>query len=458
MAEQVALGDNEAVNRFFTTSLVTFALISLVVSAVLIVFAVPIVRVCQIDPDQFHDAVFLVRVFSSVMVTLALLQPAWESVLFGHSRFDLSDFAMIVEYLLRAGGVIAVLTWTDWGVLGWCGAVLFSRSASVLLTGVFAHLYHKGLKARRRYVDGPTLRELLSLGGVVSLRQTAARLSMTVEPLIVSSFLGTVGVSFYNPAVRMVNAPWPFIIAVARQFTPMATGRHTTGDQRGLQEILFRGTRLMFSIATLPTVLLIAFAHPIVEVYLGPGREVTAWVLVVSSIGQLVQYSIGSQWQVMLGKNDVRVMSIWQIAAATVSIVASVGLAMGAMAWVAPPNQMMACLIAVVAPAIVIRTVERVVVGAYVAHHCGSSARAYFVEAYWGPILVMVICLAVSLLLRWQWVLDSWLALIAAATVVSAFWCLGTWFFVFDETDRNRAMAVFHRRRPVSGANNSPSD
>ncbi|MCA9101088.1 MAG: lipopolysaccharide biosynthesis protein [Planctomycetales bacterium] len=458
MAEQVALGRNDEMNRLHSCAVATFLTISLAVVMGLGIFADPIVRYCGVPAPLLPQAASLVRFFSAPMLALAMTTPAWSSVIFAHSRFDLTDLAQVTDVMMRAIGVVVLLNFTNLGLVGWCLAVLAAKMTGTTLTIALSHRCQPGLKARPSLVDRRTLVDLFSLGGMVSLRQMALRVSQSVEPLLVSAFLGPAAVSFYDPAQKLFNAPWPFVTGVARQFTPLVTGSHAAGDDAGVREILFRGTRLTFGIGVLAVVMMVAFAHPAVFVWLGPGRETTSWILMVGGCGQLMYYALGSQWGVMLGKNQVRYFTVVQISAAAVNVGAALLLVWLAShrTWPSETDRLLACSLAVVFPGVVIRAVERSITSRHAAHACGTSFRRYFMQSYARPVVTMLVLAAVAWGIDAAMKIDSWPRLIAAALVVSGIWALLCWSFIFDDVDRQRARSVFGRRRRAGDA--SPSD
>jgi membrane protein EpsK len=436
LAAEVARKDVDAFNRLASSAMVFYLCLSVVPSLVLVVTAPSLAGIFAVSPASRSEAVFLIRWYAPLATVLTLIGSVYAATLTSGNRFDRLNIVTSGNYALRAVLLVAVLKLTHLGVRGWAIVTIATELIRLVLLRFSAVRIRPSFQLRIRLFRLGSIRSLVGLGIYSFGAESARLLSAQSDPLILSLYFGPAILALYSPAVQLLNAIKPFVYAIASQLCPIATNFHVTNNRDKVAEVLTSGTRYQLLQGAGAMALVIAFANSVIQVWLGKTLRgdcrTTAGVLMALSVVDVINYSAGTQWPVLLGMGRPKVFVVTAvplgIAYITTSFVLVAHTSLG--------------IYGVLVPNLVFTLIIRILIGAHAAKLCGLLPREYLVASYIRPTLVFALLLGFCVALSRAVVPSSYGGLAGCSALALIVWCGLCWFVGFSEKDRWRLKGI----------------
>ncbi len=455
LSEQFARQDDQRANELFSSALVVYLALSVAPITVCILATDQIVGFFEISPRLQDGARFLVRYYATVSIFLTFFAPAYQGVLVALHKIHIHDLNHIATVLVRTALIFLVVGLTDWGLRGWAAAMIAGQAVGIGLNWFYAHRAYPALRARLSLVRWDAVQQLFRLGSSLLANQAAMSLAQRTDPMVLTKFLGETAAGLYQPSQQLHAAPFPFVNALGRQVAPVATGLHVAGDVTKLRTVLVDTCRYTFLMGIPVCVLLAVFAHPLVAVWLGPGRDATAWALVAWQVADLCEYAGGGVWQVLIGMNRVRFITTVRLVTAVFNLLASILLVW----WLARAGYGMLGIVGVIVPTAIGAVVQRVILTVYIARTTGLGVGQFVAAAYGRTGLVLVAMVLVAGTLEWSVAPRALVPLIGCMAVGGLAWLPLCWWVAFDTADRRRFWRIVEQGRArLRGAPRAPHE
>lgn len=392
LAEALAKNDTDEFNQYVSTAAAVNLFAGCFCAGVVFALAVPMARLFSLPESLFTEGVALLRVFGTAHLVLTFLMFAPKAVLASHNRFDMACVIDAVRRLLHSVGLLAVLSLTSLGLVGWA---LVCIAVDLLITVM---LWKAAFGVQREMRVGPAwiapkrLKSLFGLGSRLTVLQISGQLSVNADPFILSACLGPASLSLYRPPSQAVGAFSQVIFTLANQLHPLATVAHTQEKKEDVTKILFRGTKHTMLMNSVACAILISSAYPLCKMWLestlGSQYTVCAAVLTIQAATTLAG---GAQWPVLLGINKTAFAAYGRLALAVLNVVVS---------WLLVRYTRLGVLGAVI-PTMAIEFAWRPILAWYTCRAIGVSTRRYIRQSYLTPLLIGATVAAISFFLRW---------------------------------------------------------
>ncbi|MBX3441627.1 MAG: oligosaccharide flippase family protein [Planctomyces sp.] len=301
IAEFEAKGDRAATNRLFSTSLVLYSVMALVVllAAVPVAWAFPLIfEITEQSVSTVRWATFLTG--ASIAVKL-------QSQVFGASikalkRFDVDNLISVVTQVLQAGLMIAAVT-LGYGLVGMAWALL---ATTILNRGadVWASNWLLGGSPRERMwgFDREMFRRFFRFGSWTVIRQVANRIHHKSAPLIIGLLSGPAVVPFYTLASSLIGKAHSLTMGVSSVVMPVASQLDAQKRHDALLRMMVLSARMMVLLAMTVAVVLFFLGGTFIELWLGPGyAERVEPVLRVLSLVFVADCVSGGMRQMLTG-------------------------------------------------------------------------------------------------------------------------------------------------------------
>src|SRR5262249_20936460 len=127
----------------------------------------------------------------------------------------------------------------------------------------------------------------------------------------------------HSIAARLMVYATAFMESGTQVLTPVATGLHARQKHTEQQELVLEGGKFCLVLALFFLSSFYALGRPFIELWMGPGFELSWVLLVVLALGELLPMSQWIAYGMILGKSRHKVMALLSI----VENVAAIGLA-----------------------------------------------------------------------------------------------------------------------------------
>jgi O-antigen/teichoic acid export membrane protein len=269
VAESVAEGDIQGLNRTVSTSLAVFCSIGVVLAPAVVALSGPLVDLFGVSAHLRGAATIC---FALVGGQLAFELPAraFVAVLEGSQLFVVYQAVEIGRSLLQAALYVAVLL-EGWGVVGLAGALALSSGLALVVYWRLAQRAVTGLHVSPLGVRRAELRRLARFGGGVFTLRLISTVYGQMDKVIVGVVLGARQVGLYEIANKVNLAVATVSSTSVSAVVPAAASLRR---QTALVRDMFLRGSLYATALTLPfAVAAFIFARPLLLSWIGPGAE-----------------------------------------------------------------------------------------------------------------------------------------------------------------------------------------
>ena len=252
----------------------------------------------------------------AVIMLLGALTSFLGQVLAGYKdvarRTVITDFIGTPVVMLGTLGLVA-------GGLGLWGFYIFAQvlGALVVLALLLGMVWKLTPKAARSFSAGfPRLeKEVISFSAVVFGVNFLGFLSSQADKILIGFYLNAREVGIYAIASALVMFVPTILQSVNQIFSPMIADLHVRGDYELLGRIFQTLTKWILGLTVPLAITIIVFARPVMHIF---GRDFEAgWpILVIGTVGQLVNCGVGSVgFLLLMSGNEKRLIRIQAYAA-----------------------------------------------------------------------------------------------------------------------------------------------
>jgi O-antigen/teichoic acid export membrane protein len=243
-----ALKDYDELHRIYSSSLVFFVPVGLLMAAGLLCFAwfSPEVFIKSPNPDNYKYTLFFVII--SVQVFFVFVGSVFDCYFEGLQLYSLRNYltivfsiagALIMYPLLQKGNGLLVLA-----TVNTCGFALKYIIYGVLLsTRKFG-----GFRFRISSFSGKTLGGLFNFGVKSFVWALSLRIGTLTDPMVIGAFLGASAVPFYMIPSNFVGQARGLIWSVTKIFLPAFSGLDALKEKEKVRSLYFGASRYMLGI------------------------------------------------------------------------------------------------------------------------------------------------------------------------------------------------------------------
>lgn len=286
VAEKAASGDTEAMNRLVATVFWTFAGMAAAIFILGLVVRNPLLWVLKI-PDASYAEVARAFLFFAAGLTILFPLGVFQEMLQGIQRLDITNWiragASVTNFLCVGGAVFAGFRFSN--------VILIAMVLAILpgvLSGIYAFRKIEGLSIHPRHFDFKRMKSQLGFSLSAYFVTVSDRVIQQSDRLVVGAFLGAVAVPLYQAAVKVAEMLRFSALHIEELLSPAASHLRARNDEKGLKDLLLRGSRFNFVFVTPLYLLAAVYLDPLLRLLTGfETIPHETWI-----IGQLLLFSI----------------------------------------------------------------------------------------------------------------------------------------------------------------------
>ena len=415
LAEARAKGRTGEVNALVSSALAVYAALFILLATALLI-ATPALARLMAGGDGLltEEAIWLIRTYGVFALGVAFARPAYSAVLAAANRFDLRNQAESLFTLIQGLGVIGVLLFTNWGLLGWVAVSAGAQACNLAQIIWYAHRAEPGLRLRPASVEGKQIKRLYAFGSLLFVSQWAKKLKFDADPLVIARFLGPAQVALYKPASSLMANIRPLLTTFAGQLYPVTTQLFAENDTARIQTLFLAASRYTLLMAMPVAVFFGFYGEEVMGLWLGKvlspeevrvaGQVLSGWALI--ELGVALE---GSAWSVLFGLRRVRFVIWGEVVAALINLSLSI--------WLVQVTDW--GVLAVVIPSVALEVVFRPFYALYAAHAAGLSPGKAMAGVYARPLLMGILLSTLVLVLKMTLPSQGWLWLSVNGFIVA---------------------------------------
>lgn len=251
-------------------------------------------------PVELHRAAQITVLACALGVAVSLVSGVFGAVLAAMNRFDRLSQITMVQTLVRAGGVLAILSHGG-GLKG----LAYWELTVLVLAGLVVTATAMGMvpeaRVRVQRPDRAVLRQIWSYSLTTFLWIIAVQVIVNSDNLMVGHFISVELAAFYAIGGSLMTYSGQVVSALSTTFTPLASGMEASGRMDDVRRLLLRGTQATM-LLSLPISLSLFFrGRTFIGLWMGPSYvEVSGTVLQILLISGLMGTATTTAGAVMM--------------------------------------------------------------------------------------------------------------------------------------------------------------
>lgn len=283
---------SSAINLYGLT--VSLAIILILVSRSLIL------RVVFRVPEELYAEGAFVVTWAVVIVGLAMITGAFNSVIYGYQRVDIATLIMLGFVVLDSAAQYAAVRF-GFGLRGLVIGRLVTTAILLLATYSGARTIVPRIRYNPLLGNARGLRRMLQYGlnsEVASIMQIA---NDSISKVLLPALVSLTAITFFDLAQRVTNQIKNAFSGSLLSIFPAAAELHAREDIVRLRSLYYRSSRYLLLVASPVLVLAGVTATPLVRVWLGEGYLLTASALRLLSFAVLSGLIAVPPYEIVLG-------------------------------------------------------------------------------------------------------------------------------------------------------------
>ena len=280
VAEYRAKRNPRALNEILSTLFTVFTLIGVAAYAIALVVAALMPVIFNLDPAQVNTGRIVLLIIAA-NVTLHFICAVYGGVVNGFQRYYLNNVIGTVTSIAGAVVNVAIL-WLGYGLIELVAATTLVRMAPYFLYRRNAIRAFPELSLRFGSFSRERLREVTGFSVWVAIIDWSARLSYSIDPLMIGIFLNTAAVGVYAVGLRLSEVLLRMTNQLQVFLFPAVVHRAVTGRVEDQRHLFVRATRFQIAVAIALCAMVAADADILIRTWVGAGFEngvVTAQIL-----------------------------------------------------------------------------------------------------------------------------------------------------------------------------------
>jgi len=445
LAAKIALNDWAGASRLYSTGVLMVGLLFAPLALAFSLATPWLMAYAKISAGLHDSAEWVFRWWLPCEILVLFIIPVYSTPLVASNRFDIRNRLDVIGSLLGSVIFIALLEFTTWQM----GAWVISRFFTILITVL---LYRR---AQRQICPQLTLRLgqfstgdfslLWGMGRYLMGASLVQTIKYTLDPLVLTWFLGVRAVAIYQPGNSLANFTKNFNQAFVGQMDVLMTQLHTQGEQAKLNRLFKEGSRMNFLLGMPVVLVLTVFAQPIMRLWVGRsdqlGEEywVAAQVLICMSLVAFTYFAEGLFWPVLVGMNHLDFI-----------IKAELGFALANLGFeIVLLKFTHLGVVSVALASLVERMVSMPVFLIHTIRLCKLPVGEFIGEVYAGPMVALLVLSGFGALLNGMVGPLNIFTLVGCVAAVLVLWAIYSWQWGLNADQRHRVLGVCNRLSPV---------
>lgn len=374
---------------------------------------------------SFGNARFVIATIG-VVAALNIFSCFASTILYVKHKFTILNAVRIVNVFIRVALILAFVYWYETTFSYFYGLVLSSFIALLLMV-IFALKHIEKNQISLSKISSKKAKNIFSYGLTVFLYSSLYLLYIQANYILVGKFLGPSEVTILNLAFVWGVALRGLVVSAVSVLAPSASMLNVQNDQARLQLLFIRVTKYSLLICLPMVLFLTLFRHQIFNLWMGPGYELSAMLMVPVMIGEFFAIAEAGGAQICLATGNIRFLILTNILFGVINILSVVLICHYA------DNPLLYISI-VYAVALTVRS--GLLTPFYVVWKFGFGLRQFLFECY-GRAGLVLLCLSPVIIYSLSQISLTVMESVVLTAFMGVLFLFGLVVFGFDRYDRN---------------------
>ena len=276
----------EKLNGIINTGLIFYILFSLVFCTLGVIFSKPLLSLLNIPDSLFNLSVYAFRI-SLLIFFISTSFGIFGSVLISLQKMYITSIFGVFTGLLNFATVILLLS-LGFGLEGILYSQLGAVTINVIIGFIFAKKHLPEMKISPSNFSIDALKKMTGFGIQMQVSKLASFASEKYDEFLLGFFSVMNNVAFFNISSRVVRFGRFVPFQLVPQVAPVAAELNAKEAKTKLKQLFSDTTKYLTLISVPGFVYIFVFADVIITSWMGPGYEISAYLLRILALGQLL--------------------------------------------------------------------------------------------------------------------------------------------------------------------------
>lgn len=284
--------DFNTLNKYFNTGFFYYVVFSLVIVSVVYFFSEQILSLLNIPAELMSTAITVFNIGLLIFFITSSFT-IFSSVLIALQKMYVTSIAGIFINLLNFV-LLFILLLNGYGLVGIMWAQLITVVLANLVNIIYVKTNIKELSFSARYFSKTPLKEMSIFGTQMQVSKLAGFASEKYDEFLLAYFSVLNNVTYFNVANRISRTGRMVPYQLIPQIAPVASELNAREETEKLKQ-LYSDTTKYLTLASVPVFIFIfIFAELIMTTWLGAGYEISAQILRILVLGQLINMTVSA--------------------------------------------------------------------------------------------------------------------------------------------------------------------
>ncbi|HYP25368.1 MAG TPA: oligosaccharide flippase family protein [Blastocatellia bacterium] len=386
VAEYRARGDQNALNRLVTGSLIVYSLMGL--ASLVFSFTVAFNFNTLFNSPLDSGTAAAVAILAGINLAIGFPAAVFIGVVRGYQRYDL-DATITSLMIFARSAFFVIFTLKGYGIIGLAITTFAFDMVRLAFLVRWAFRLNPNIRIAREHFDTSQLRKLFGYSVFVFMISCAKQMIYFSDSVIIGVFLSTSSVTAFFIAGRLVSYLRLLVEEMVGVLAPTTSDLDARNDHGGISELLIISTKYMLLIALPVSAVFFVMGDTFISLWMGPQYASSAVILTILTVGCLLNLMEMPAYTILLGRGKHRIVAWFTCGQAAANLTLSlllvkryglVGVALGT-------------TIPMVASTLVVLVI-------YIKYHLNLSLAEYLRRAVPMPLLMQIPFVSALLLLK----------------------------------------------------------
>jgi O-antigen/teichoic acid export membrane protein len=317
-----ANGDQDRLNRVFSTSICIFAIAGAAVMVVTLALTSIGSTLTKVPAELLREARWML-ILLGFNLAIGLPLNVFPSLLDGLARFPAKTAIRTAGLLLRTGLFLVVL-WKEGGLISLAWAITASNILEHLILAAACWWYVPGLRFSFSLADRPTFRLIRGYSLEAFVAMVAGRVSFQTDALVIGIFLAPQFITYFAVAGRLLEYAKNSLRATTTVLTPAVSAFEARGETGAIRHVFLSSTRYVLWFILPVQIGLHLLGKPFLALWMGP--EYVDWsyptlTILAMPLSLLMSQSVSGR--VLYGLGQLRWFTVVVVTEAAVNLLLS---------------------------------------------------------------------------------------------------------------------------------------
>ncbi len=317
----------EEINHVVSTAFILYFILGSIGFIILYIFTNYFISSIFNIPENLISQAKMAFIITQITFFYNFVFGLFSNIITGLQRYDISSKIQIIMRIFSSIVSILVLI-MGYGLVEFVGAIALSGVIGITINIIIAKRLMPKLSIKYKYFNLNYISSILRFSLVIFIGCISGRIIFDIDKILIGALLPIEDVTIYAIGAMLAVLVFQIPSQISPMLLPASSELYAKDDIFAVRELILRGTKFAVTISTPIAIILFVSAQSIVELWVGPGFEMSAYISKILIVGFYVNTFTHALTPVLIGTGKIKISLYYYIASIILNISSSLILTM----------------------------------------------------------------------------------------------------------------------------------